>query len=153
MEIQGSSSCSVPQGKQAKKRERVRCCSPTLFHTLLCGLYYSFPFSPTHSAPPESGHVLSQHARFTQHMERGQKSHLTPKCKRTMLRPLGNFKVNDATLESPLQELWASLGHWPSQFKTSTMETVHTQYLQALSMDMVLKCKGGSKTHQIPRLK
>lgn len=24
--------------------------------------------------------------------------------------PLGNFKVNGATLQSPLQELWASLG-------------------------------------------
>lgn len=52
-----------------------------------------------------------------------------------MLVSLGNFKVNGATVWSLLQELWASRGHWPSQFKTSTMETVHTQYLQAYSVD------------------
>lgn len=49
--------------------------------------------------------------------------------------PLGNFKVNGATLQSPLQELWASLEHWPSRFKTSAMKTLHTLYLQAHSVD------------------
>lgn len=66
---------------------------------------------------------------------------------------LGNFKVNDATLQSPLQELWASLGHWPYQFKTSAMGTVHTQSLQAHDVDTALKSKGDPRAHQIPWLK
>lgn len=49
--------------------------------------------------------------------------------------PLGNIKVSGATVQSPLQELWASQGHWPSQFKTSATKTVHTLYLQAHSVD------------------
>lgn len=103
---------------------QVGCCSPTMFHS---------PHPPMQL--PNQAVSYASHPWFTQHMERGQKPHITPKCQRTMLMPLRNFKINGDTVQSPLQELWASLGHWPSWFKTSAMKTLHTLYLQAHSVD------------------